>query len=146
MPARQDQKRRPIRILLAEDNITNQLIIGKMLRRLGQTNITAVADGLLAVVACRTTHFDLIFMDIMMPELNGWEATKQIRALASTGVRPLIAALTAISSVEDRRNCFEAGMDRILTKPIIVAELADAVDAAVLAVSNFHNSPADVSA
>jgi CheY-like chemotaxis protein len=57
MPARQDQKRKAIRILLAEDNITNQLITVKMLRRLGQTNVTAVADGLLAVVACRTSHF-----------------------------------------------------------------------------------------
>jgi CheY-like chemotaxis protein len=145
-PAQQCQKRRPVRILLAEDNITNQLIIGKMLRRLGQNNITTVADGLMAVVTCRTTHFDLIFMDIMMPELNGWEATKQIRALLSAGVRPLIAALTGVSSVEDRRNCIEAGMDRILTKPIVVAELADAVDAAILAVTNFHNSAADISA
>jgi CheY-like chemotaxis protein len=117
-----------------------------MLRRLGQTNVTTVGDGLLAVVACRTTHFDLIFMDIMMPELNGWEATKQIRALPPPGRPPLIAALTASCSVDDRRNCFEAGMDRILTKPIVVAELADAVDAACLAVTTFHNSPADLSA
>jgi CheY-like chemotaxis protein len=144
-PARQGQKRHPLRILLAEDNVTNQLIIGKMLRRLGQTNVTTVADGLLAVEACRTTHFDLIFMDIMMPVLNGWEATQQIRAHPS-GTRVYIAALTAISSSEDRHQCLEAGMDRVLSKPIVVSELAEAVDAACRALVSYHNLPADASA
>jgi signal transduction histidine kinase/CheY-like chemotaxis protein len=139
------EKRHPLRILLAEDNVTNQLIIGKMLRRLGQTNVTTVADGLLAVEACKTTHFDLIFMDIMMPVLNGWEAAQQIRAHPS-GSRVFIAALTAISSTEDRQQCLEAGMDRVLSKPIVVSDLVDAVDAASRALVRYHNLPADVSA
>jgi signal transduction histidine kinase/CheY-like chemotaxis protein len=138
-------ERRSLRVLLAEDNVTNQLIIDKMLRRLGQSNVTTVSDGQLAVDACRTTYFDVIFMDIMMPELNGWEATAQIRELPA-GRRVFVVALTATSSSEDRQKCLEAGMDRIITKPISPQELADGLEAATQAYMTSHNPAAEVSA
>jgi CheY-like chemotaxis protein len=121
------------------------LIIGKMLRRLGQNNVTTVNNGQLAVDACITTVFDVIFMDIMMPEMDGWEATVQIRALPC-GPRVHIVALTAISSSEDRQKCLSLGMDSVITKPIVPNELADALDAATQAHLAYHNSAADISA
>ncbi len=136
-------ERHCIRILLAEDNVTNQLIIGKMLRRIGQTNVTTVNNGHEAVETCFTTRFDLIFMDIMMPEMDGWDATLQIRALP--GPRVFIVALTANVSSEDRKRCIEVGMDRVVTKPIQIKELTAAVDAAIQAYLMYHNSSADQS-
>jgi signal transduction histidine kinase/CheY-like chemotaxis protein len=144
MATRQND-RRSLRVLLAEDNVTNQLIIGKMLRRLGQNNVTTVNNGRLAVDACRTTLFDVIFMDIMMPELNGWEATEEIRGLPS-GLRVYIVALTAMSSSEDRQKCLAAGMDRVVAKPIVPNELAASLEAAALSNAAYHNSAADISA
>jgi CheY-like chemotaxis protein len=132
-----------LRILLAEDNVTNQLIIRKLLHRLGQTNVTAVEDGQQAVEACQTTRFDLILMDVMMPVMSGWEATRQIRAMRDPAV--LIVGLTAVSAREDLRKCLDIGMDRVVTKPIQAGALECAIEWAQQRTVAFHNSPADVS-
>ena len=120
-----------LRILVAEDNVTNQLIISRMLIRLGQKNVTIAGDGRQAVDACRTSRFDLIFMDIMMPEMNGWEATRQIRAFIAPSPAVYIVALSANVLTEDRQKCFAIGMDGVVTKPIQPAELERAVAAAL---------------
>jgi signal transduction histidine kinase/CheY-like chemotaxis protein len=143
-PAQRHLERVSLRILLAEDNVTNQLIVGKMLRRLGQLNVTLVNDGQEAVDACLTTRFDLIFMDIMMPELNGWDATVLIRALP--GPRVFIVALTANVSREDRKHCLDVDMDRVITKPIQMIALADSLDAVAAIRLTLRNSQPDVSA
>jgi CheY-like chemotaxis protein len=126
------QPHQTLRILLADDNVTNQLIICKMLRRLGHTNVTTVGDGQQAVDVCATGTFDMILMDLMMPVMNGWAASARIRATAGTPV--FIAALTAASAREDLQKCLDVGMDQVLRKPIQVAELAAAVDLALLKV------------
>ena len=101
-----------------------------MLVRLGQKNVTIASDGRQAVDACRTSRFDLIFMDIMMPEMNGWEATRQIRAFIALPAL-YIVALSANVLTEDRQKCFASGMDGVVTKPIQLAELERAVAAAL---------------
>jgi CheY-like chemotaxis protein len=123
-----------LRILIADDNVANQLIISKMLIRLGQRNIAIVSDGKQAVDVCRTTRFDLILMDIQMPAMNGWEATRHIRALGGTPTN--IVALTANASTDDRKKCFDVGMDGVVTKPIQISELVRTVDGAV---ELYHN-------
>lgn len=100
-----------------------------MLVRLGQKNVTIAGDGRQAVDACRASRFDLILMDIMMPEMSGWEATRQIRAFIATPV--YIVALSANVLAEDRQKCFAVGMDGVITKPIQPAELERAVVAAL---------------
>jgi len=127
-----------LRILLAEDNVTNQLIVTRLLARLGQKNVTIVSDGRQAVDICRTTRFDLIFMDIMMPELNGWDATRQIRALGGTPV--YIVALSANAFAPERQMCSDVGMDSVVTKPIQSAELTRAITEAQKLRQTLHNS------
>ncbi len=119
-----------LKILIAEDNVTNQLIISKMLARLGQRNISIVSDGKQAVTVCQTSHFDLIFMDVMMPVMDGLEATKRIRALCS-GAAQFICAVTANAFQEDQKKCIDAGMNVVITKPIQPMQLEQAVDSAV---------------
>jgi len=119
-----------LQILIAEDNVTNQLIISKLLARLGQRNLTVVSDGQQAVIVCQTSHFDLIFMDVMMPVMDGLEATKRIRALGG-GAAQIICAVTANAFQEDQKKYIEAGMNAVITKPIQAIQLERAVDSAV---------------
>ncbi len=109
------------RVLVAEDNFINQEIIRALLGLLGLAP-DLVGDGLEAVQAAAAGNYDLIFMDMQMPELDGYEATQRIRANASasgTGLeRVPIIAMTANAMLGDREKCLEAGMDDYISKPI----------------------------
>ena len=111
-------------ILLAEDNPVNQKVALYMLARLGSRADTA-ANGLDVLEAVRRQDYDVILMDVQMPEMDGLEATRRIRAGQIPGShRPWIIALTANAMQGDREECVAAGMDDFLTKPMKPAELA----------------------
>jgi PAS domain S-box-containing protein len=111
------------RILLAEDNVVNQKVALQMLQRLGY-RADVVANGLEAVASAQRQHYDIILMDMQMPEMNGLEATKRLRELWPDGPqRPWIIAITANAMAEDREQCLAAGMDDYLSKPIKLEEL-----------------------
>ena len=122
-------RRGAVRILLAEDNITNQQVAVGILKKLG-LRADAVANGAEAVKALETLPYDLVLMDMQMPEMDGIEATREIRNPQSA-VRnhqiPIIA-MTAHALHGDREKCIEAGMNDYLTKPIFPQALADALE------------------
>jgi CheY-like chemotaxis protein len=113
-----------VRILLAEDTVTNQRVISAMLAKYG-FRIEVAGNGLEAVEAVRSRPFDLVLMDVRMPEMDGIEATRQIRALEIK--QPMITAMTADVIQETVDLCFEAGMDEFLTKPVRVQEILDVI-------------------
>ncbi len=120
-------------ILVAEDNQINALLIRSLLGRLGHHTVitTNGAEALESWLSAKSagTPYDLVLMDIQMPQLNGIETTKRIRILESgePGSRTPILALTANTLVEDRYACFEAGMDGFLIKPLDREKLAEAL-------------------
>jgi CheY-like chemotaxis protein/HPt (histidine-containing phosphotransfer) domain-containing protein len=122
-------RRGAVRVLLAEDNITNQQVAVGILNRLG-LRTDAVANGAEAVKALETLPYDLVLMDVLMPEMDGLEATRQIRNPQSA-VRnhqiPIIA-MTAIAMQGDREKCLKAGMNDYVPKPISPQALAEALD------------------
>ncbi len=108
-----------IKILLAEDNVINQKVAILMLRKFDQT-IELAENGLVAVEKFKNDHYDLVLMDLHMPELDGLEATRKIREIETNEQRPVkakIIAMTASSVQDERENCIRAGMDGYLTKP-----------------------------
>ena len=107
----------PLRILLAEDNAVNQKVASRLLERFGHT-IVVVPDGLAAVSAASRETFDLILMDVQMPELDGLQATAAIRAQEAGRRHTPIIAMTACAMKEDRERCLEAGMDGYTAKPL----------------------------
>jgi GAF domain-containing protein/DNA-binding response OmpR family regulator len=117
--------RHPLRILLAEDNAVNQKLALRILEKMGYAADVA-GDGLAAIAAVDREPYDLVLMDVQMPELDGLEATRLIRASRSDH-RPWIVAMTANAMADDREACLSAGMDDYLAKPIRIAELADAL-------------------
>ncbi len=125
--------RLPLRLLLVEDNPTNRELALLMLERLGYSADVA-ANGSEAVDAIRQTVYDLVLMDIQMPELDGIEATRRIRAeLGSAG--PRIAAMTAHALPGDREACLAAGMDDYLVKPMGISDLVSVLQRAATALS-----------
>jgi PAS domain S-box-containing protein len=116
-----------LRILLVEDNLTNQLVALGMLENLGYTAVHAVDNGVDAINALQTAPYDLVLMDCQMPGRDGFEATALIRSLDSPvmdhGV-PIIA-MTAYAMKGDREKCIQAGMDDYLAKPISIAALSE---------------------
>jgi len=108
---------RPLRILLAEDNAVNQVVARRILSRLGY-EATIVDNGLLAVDAALAEDFDVVLMDVQMPECDGFEATRRIRTARGLAARPWIIALTAGVSSSDRTAATAAGMNDYLSKPL----------------------------
>jgi signal transduction histidine kinase/ActR/RegA family two-component response regulator len=121
---------RSLRVLLAEDNIVNQLLVVSLLRRNG-CQVTAVENGVEALRAYRERTFDLILMDVQMPEMDGLTATERIRASEGPGKRIPIIALTAGVMKNDREKCIAAGMDDYVSKPFKVDEFFAKIDSVV---------------
>jgi CheY-like chemotaxis protein len=116
------------RILVAEDNPVNQIVAARLLERRGH-RVTVVANGREAVAAVERERFDLVLMDVQMPEMDGFEATAKIRqAETGTGRHLLIFAMTARAMKGDEERCRMAGMDGYLSKPIRSADLYAIVD------------------
>jgi CheY-like chemotaxis protein len=118
--------RHPLRILLAEDNAVNQKLALRLLAQMGYRADVA-ANGLEAIQALERQPYDVILMDVQMPEMDGLEASRRICARWPRGERPRIIAMTANVMQGDREMCLEAGMDDYLGKPIRVAELVSAL-------------------
>jgi signal transduction histidine kinase/DNA-binding response OmpR family regulator len=117
-----------LRILLAEDNPVNQRVASRMLEKRGH-RVQVVSDGREAVMALEKETFDLIFMDVQMPVMDGFEATAEIRKKEQGGTfRHPIIALTAHAMKGDKERCIAAGMDGYLSKPIRAQELEEILD------------------
>ncbi len=128
--SREEGEKAPrLRILLVEDNTTNQLVAKGLLRKLGQSCDVAV-NGLEALAAVRSLPYDLILMDMQMPEMDGLEATRAIRNMDEDSLNygvPIVA-MTANAMQGDRERCLEAGMDDYISKPIARASLARVIE------------------
>jgi CheY-like chemotaxis protein len=110
-------------VLVAEDNPVNQLLMRRLLERLGCA-VTVVGDGEKALAALAGEAFDVVLMDVQMPELDGLQATAELRRRElSSGGRVPVIALTAHAMAEDRERCLAAGMDGHLVKPVDWLEL-----------------------
>ncbi len=121
------QSPRPLRILVAEDSISNQQVIKAMLERLGHS-VDVVANGQEALETVQHIVYDLVLMDMQMPEMDGLEATRQIRALDVPAARVRIIAMTANALPRDEQRCLEAGMNDFLTKPVIRSDLISTIN------------------
>ncbi len=125
----------PVRLLLAEDNVVNQRLTIAMLKKLGyRTDV--VADGAEVLDLLSRRHYDVILMDVQMPEIDGLEATRQIRSRWPRDQQPYIIAVTANAMKGDDQLCLDAGMNTYLSKPIVLSKLDAALRAAVQSVSS----------
>ena len=122
----------PLRILIADDNATNRVVASRVLERHGHT-VVAVDDGHEAVMATQHDSFDLVLMDMMMPGMDGLEATRRIRALPTPMALIPVVGLTANTQPEDLTACREAGMNAVASKPISAAKLLEAIGQALTA-------------
>ena len=116
-----------LEILLAEDNAMNQLLAVRVLERAGHA-VAVVNTGLEALSALSSKRFDLILMDVHMPEMNGLDATRAIRAKENeAGDHVPIIAMTAAAMSGDREQCLAAGLDGYISKPISISKLVDLI-------------------
>jgi signal transduction histidine kinase len=122
-----DTALRRLRVLVAEDHLHNRLFMRHALEAHGVI-ADLVENGREAVDAVRTRSYDLVLMDLQMPEMDGFEATNAIRADAELWPQPRIYALTANVFPEDRKRCAEAGMDGMLTKPLELKQLSEVLE------------------
>lgn len=120
-------ERIPLRILVAEDNLVNQKLVARLLERMGY-RADLVANGLEALEAAARRPYDLVLMDMQMPELDGVDATRRLRARFAPLRGPWVVAVTANALVEHRELCLEAGMDDFLAKPLVAPRLAEAIE------------------
>ena len=131
--AAHESKRQSLRILLAEDNAINQILAIRLLEKRGHTVVIA-NNGKEVLDTLKKERFDLILMDVYMPEMDGFETTDTIRASEKeTGNHIPIIALTALAIQGDKERCLGAGMDGYVSKPIKPKELYDAIDSLKLA-------------
>ena len=115
-------------ILLAEDNVVNQRLISRILEKMGHSVMVA-NDGAAALVMLAQRDFDLVAVDMQMPIMDGVEATRKIRLNELGTARHMpIVAITANAFEDDRRKCFEAGMDGYVVKPVSAKAIGDEVD------------------
>jgi signal transduction histidine kinase/CheY-like chemotaxis protein len=119
--------RHPLRILLAEDNVVNQKLALRLLQQMGYRADLA-SNGIEAIESVQRQTYDVVLMDVQMPEMDGLEASRRITAAAAPGARPRIVAMTANAMQGDREMCMEAGMDDYVTKPIRVDALVEALN------------------
>jgi len=110
----------PLKILVAEDNNVNQKLIERILRKLGYQSDT-VADGVQVLNSLSTKEYNVILMDIRMPEMDGLTATQNIRQMAIE--QPYIIAMTANAMSNDREECIQSGMNDYVAKPIFTSEI-----------------------
>jgi len=118
-----EKKFQNVRILIAEDNPINQKLAETILRKGGYSNIDIAENGRLAVEAVDKKDYDIIFMDVQMPEMDGFEATKTIRLKEKNDWHNVIVAMTAHALEGDRKRCLDAGMDDYIAKPISPNEM-----------------------
>jgi CheY-like chemotaxis protein len=121
--------RHPLRILLAEDNPVNQKLAIRLLEQIGYRAEIA-GNGLEAISAIEGSVYDVVLMDVQMPELDGLEATRRIRHRWPGAAGPRIVAMTANAMEGDREACLEAGMDDYISKPIRPEALSAALSSA----------------
>jgi signal transduction histidine kinase/ligand-binding sensor domain-containing protein/CheY-like chemotaxis protein len=127
-PSAAPEPRATLSVLLVEDNRVNQLLAQRLLERWGH-DVALAVTGREAVAAHARQTFDVILMDVQMPEMNGFEATAAIRAAeATSGGRTPIVAMTAHAMIGDRERCLTGGMDDYISKPISPAALLDVID------------------
>lgn len=115
-------EQKPLSILVAEDNPSNQKVLVEMLKRLGY-RVDAVANGIEVLHVLNIRPYDLIFMDIKMPEMDGLTAIKEIRKLWPDN-GPKVVAVTAFAMKGDKEKCLDAGMDGYIAKPVKIDDLA----------------------
>jgi signal transduction histidine kinase/CheY-like chemotaxis protein len=118
--------RHPLRILLAEDNVVNQKLALRLLQQMGYRADVA-SNGLEAIESVERQTYDVVLMDVQMPEMDGLEASRRITKAKPSGERPRIVAMTANAMQGDRETCLAAGMDDYIAKPIRVDHLVEAL-------------------
>jgi len=124
-----DGKKKPLRVLVADDVAVNQKLLRVFLEPLGH-HVDVVSNGLEAVAAVARFEYDLVLMDIQMPQMDGYTATRQIREMTGSAGQTYIVALTANAMSGDRERCIEAGANDYVSKPIKMTELYAAIDRA----------------
>ena len=118
--------RLPASVLLAEDNPTNRLLSQMVLERMGYT-VEAVASGIDVISALSRQAYDIVFMDVHMPGMNGLDATREIRRRCGAPDKPWIVAVTADTLLSDREKCLDAGMNDYIEKPARLSAMQDAI-------------------
>ena len=127
-PVAGDGHAQPLKILLAEDGLVNQKVVVGLLTRRGH-QVRVAEDGSRAVAAFADGDFDLVLMDVQMPDMDGYEATQRIREMErDTGHHTPIIAITAAAMKGDREKCLQAGMDDYIAKPISADALYEVVE------------------
>ncbi len=123
------ESKRSLNILLAEDNLINQKLATSLIQRMGH-KVSVAQNGRKAIEAIETERFDVVLMDVQMPEMDGLEATRAIRSSENLTGRPRISiiAMTAYAMAGDRERCLEAGMDGYVSKPINAQELFETIE------------------
>ncbi|WP_253189263.1 ATP-binding protein [Brevundimonas sp. LM2] len=138
----EESEDRPLRILVVDDHDINRRAIELILAPLG-CDIATAADGLIALAQCETALFDVVFMDVRMPELDGRETTRRLRAGGGRNAKVPVIAVTADTSAEDIAACTAAGMNYFVSKPLTPATLLAALDQVLTAGDTDASAEAD---
>jgi CheY-like chemotaxis protein len=120
----------PLKILVVDDNVINQRVAERILQRFGYQSDLA-SNGMESVESVKCQKYDVVFMDVQMPDIDGLEATRRIRLLALDFPQPYIVAMTANAMKEDRELCLAAGMDDYVSKPVRPEEIKAAIERSI---------------